>query len=151
MFWASADNHQCRFSHHCHRQTSQHYLNIELKKKYIDFSINLLNLTKPFNSGLGKWMHNTTRNSDGVDPRIHAAGEASSSITMVVVFVGCLCWCGLTRDVTSSLYVKMVRKNLKMRLTALLCATHWLAPYHMHYPRTRDSWPSHLQSSETSF
>jgi hypothetical protein len=38
--------------------------------------------------------------------RIHAAGGASSAITMVVVFVGCLCCCGLTRDVTSSSNVK---------------------------------------------
>jgi hypothetical protein len=38
--------------------------------------------------------------------QIHAAGGPSGSITMVVVFVGCLCCCGWTRDVTSSLYVK---------------------------------------------
>ncbi len=37
---------------------------------------------------------------------IHAAGGANGSITMVVVFVGCLCSCGWTCDVTSSLYVK---------------------------------------------
>jgi hypothetical protein len=38
--------------------------------------------------------------------QIHAAGGASGSITMVVVFVGCLRCCGWTCDVTSSLYVK---------------------------------------------
>ncbi len=38
--------------------------------------------------------------------RTHTTGGASSSITMVVVFVGCLCCCGLTRDFTSSSYVK---------------------------------------------
>jgi hypothetical protein len=38
--------------------------------------------------------------------QIHAAGGASGSITMVVVFVGCLCCCGWTRDIASSLYVK---------------------------------------------
>ncbi len=37
---------------------------------------------------------------------IHATGGVSGSITMVVVFVGCLCCCGWTRDVTSSSYVK---------------------------------------------
>ncbi len=42
--------------------------------------------------------------------RIHAARGASFSITMVVVFVVCLCRCGLTCDVTSSSYVKMVQK-----------------------------------------
>ncbi len=37
---------------------------------------------------------------------------------MVLVFVGCLCCCGWTRDVTSSLYVKNgTKNNLKMRLT----------------------------------
>jgi hypothetical protein len=41
---------------------------------------------------------------------IHTTGGASGAITMVVVFVGCLCCCGLTRDITSSLYVKMVQK-----------------------------------------
>jgi hypothetical protein len=43
----------------------------------------------------GVWIH-----------RIPTAGGASGSITMVVVFVGCLCCCGLTRDVMSSSYVK---------------------------------------------
>jgi hypothetical protein len=35
--------------------------------KYIDFYINLLNLTKPFNSGLKKLMHKAACHSDGVD------------------------------------------------------------------------------------
>jgi hypothetical protein len=43
--------------------------------KYINFIINLLNLTKPFNSGPKKYMHKATRLS------------GSSSITMVMVFV----------------------------------------------------------------
>ncbi len=34
--------------------------------KYIDFYINLLNLTKPFNSGLKKWMRKAARHSGGV-------------------------------------------------------------------------------------
>jgi hypothetical protein len=38
--------------------------------------------------------------------QIHAVGGASGSITVVVVFVGCLCCCGMTHDVTSSSYVK---------------------------------------------
>jgi hypothetical protein len=59
--------------------------------KYIDFYINLLNLTIPFNSSLKNecarppatltvWIH-----------QIHAAGGASGSITMVVVFVTNYC------------------------------------------------------------
>ncbi len=62
--------------------------------------------------------------------QIHAAGGASGSITMVVVFVGCLCCCGWTRDVTSSSYVKKWYKNdLKMRLTVLLFDPPRRAPY----------------------
>jgi hypothetical protein len=38
--------------------------------------------------------------------QIHAAGGVSGSITMVVVFVGCLCCCGWTCDVMCSSYVK---------------------------------------------
>jgi hypothetical protein len=38
--------------------------------------------------------------------QIHAAGEASGSTTMVVMFVVCLCCYGWTRDVTSSTHVK---------------------------------------------
>jgi hypothetical protein len=44
--------------------------------------------------------------------QIHATGGVSGAITMVVVFVGCLYCCGLTRDVSSLLYVKMVQKAL---------------------------------------
>jgi hypothetical protein len=68
-------------------------LNIRLIK-YIDFYINLTNQTRP-PAPWAAWYH-----------QIQAAGGASSAITMVVVFVGCLCCCGLTRDVTRSSYVK---------------------------------------------
>ncbi len=34
--------------------------------KYIDFYINLLNLTKPFNSGLKKWTRKAARHSGGM-------------------------------------------------------------------------------------
>jgi hypothetical protein len=50
----------------------------------------LLNLTKPFNSGLGQNMHQAARPSGGVDssnPSLQAAGGTSGSITMVIVFV----------------------------------------------------------------
>ncbi len=42
--------------------------------------------------------------------QIHAAGGASGSITMVVVFVDCLCCCGLTCDITKPWYVKIGTK-----------------------------------------
>jgi hypothetical protein len=38
--------------------------------------------------------------------RLHTAGGARGSITMVVMVVVCLCCCGWTCDVTSSSYVK---------------------------------------------
>jgi hypothetical protein len=65
-----------------------------------------MNLFKSFDSNLGKYMRKAAHPLGGMDHRIHAAGGASGSITMVVVFVGCLCCCGWTRDVMSSLYVK---------------------------------------------
>jgi hypothetical protein len=50
---------------------------------------------------------------------------------MVGVFVGCLCCCGWTRDVTSSLYAKKwYKNNLKMRLMALLFDPPRRAPRH---------------------
>jgi hypothetical protein len=38
--------------------------------------------------------------------QIHAAGGVSGSITMVVVFDGCLCCCGWNHAITSSSNVK---------------------------------------------
>jgi hypothetical protein len=65
--------------------------------------------------------------------QIHAAGGARGSITMVVVFVGCLRCCGWTRDVKRSFYVKYgtkINKNyLKMRFTVVLFDPRTLAPY----------------------
>ncbi len=60
---------------------------------------------------------------------IHAAGGASGSITMVVVFDGCLCCCGWTRDVTSSSYVKKgtkitLRLGLRRNILAHPCMHH---------------------------
>jgi len=62
--------------------------------------------------------------------QIHVAGGASRSATMVVVFaVVCVVCSGLVW--LSSLVVcrQVPQNNLKMRLTALLGAPHWLAPY----------------------
>jgi hypothetical protein len=74
--------------------------------KYIDSYINLMNLCKSFNSSLRKHMGKAACHQAAWIHQIHAAGGASSSITMVVVFVGCLCCCGLTCGVTRSSYVK---------------------------------------------
>jgi hypothetical protein len=63
--------------------------------------------------------------------RIHTAGGASGSITMVVMFVVCLCCCRWTHDVMSSSYVKnSTKNNLKMRSMALLSDPPLRAPYH---------------------
>jgi hypothetical protein len=64
--------------------------------------------------------------------RTHANGGASSSATMVAVFVAVLMCCGCSRDVTRSSYVKIGAKiafSLKIRISVLLCVPHWLAPY----------------------
>jgi hypothetical protein len=63
-------------------------------------------LLKPFDSGLGMNMSKAAATLAVWIYQIHAAGGASGSITMVLVFVGCFCCCGWTRDVTSSSYVK---------------------------------------------
>jgi hypothetical protein len=65
-----------------------------------------LNLTKPFNNGLKNECARPPATRAAWYHQIHAAGGASSSITMVVVFVGCLCCCGWTHDVTRPSYVK---------------------------------------------
>ncbi len=69
---------------------AQIWLNLNVDKN-INFDINLLILTKPFNSSLGKYMHKAARPSGTWNHQIHAAGEASGSINMVVMFVVCLC------------------------------------------------------------
>ncbi len=74
--------------------------------KYIISYINLLNWTKPFKSDLGNICARPPATQTAWIHWIHAAGGVSGSITMVVVFVSCLCCCGLTRDDTSSSYVK---------------------------------------------
>ncbi len=67
---------------------------------------NLLILPKPFDSGLGTNMRKAVCHSDVVDSLKPCRWRGGGFITMVVVFVGCLCCCGWTRDVKSSLYVK---------------------------------------------
>jgi hypothetical protein len=42
-------------------------LNIEVDKHILIFYINLLNLTRPFNSGLGQYMHKAAFPSGGLD------------------------------------------------------------------------------------
>jgi hypothetical protein len=75
--------------------------------KYIDFYIDLMNPCKSFDSSLGKHMCKAACLSGSMDSLNPHRWKASSSITMVVVFVGCLYCCESTRDVTSSLYVKI--------------------------------------------
>jgi hypothetical protein len=69
-----------------------------------------MNLFKSFDGSLGKYMLKAARPLGGMESSIHTAGGASGSINMVVVFVGCFCCCGWTRDVTRPLYVKIGTK-----------------------------------------
>jgi hypothetical protein len=66
MFWVSANDDGCRFGHHCHPRTSQHQLNIEVDRNKNNNYFNLMNLTKPFNSSLGKYMRKAA-GGGGVD------------------------------------------------------------------------------------
>ncbi len=100
--------------------------------KHINFYINLLNLTKPLNSGLKKWMPKAARHSDGVDssnPRcwrgkwLHHHG-------------GGVCWLFVLLWMDSWRHELIICKiwyknNLKMRLTALLFDPRTRAPYHI--------------------
>ncbi len=74
---------------------------------------------------------------------IHAAGGVSGSITMVVVFVGCLCCCGWTCDVMSSLYVKNgTKNNLKTRLTHYFLIH--VGMHHTYYFLTWKLWKTNM-------
>jgi hypothetical protein len=77
-----------------------------VNKNYIDFCINLLILPIPSTAALERTCARPPATWTAWIHQIHTTEGASGSITMVVVFVGCLCCCGLTCDVTSSLYVK---------------------------------------------
>ncbi len=98
--------------------------------KYIDFYINLLILTKPFDSGFKKWMRKAARHSDGVDslnPRrwrgeqLHHHG---GGVCWLFVFLWMDSWC-------HELIVckKWYKNNLKMRLMALLFDPPGRAPH----------------------
>jgi hypothetical protein len=96
----------------------------------INFYFKLKNLLNCFNGSLEQYMQRPPATWAVWIHRIHATGGANGPITMVVIFVVCLCCCGWTQDVTSSLYVKKwYKNNLKMRLTALLSDPPLHAPY----------------------
>jgi hypothetical protein len=93
MFLASANDDGCHLGHHCCRRTSQHQLNIEANTNilistlfqliYVKFLIaasKIICVRLPALQAV--WIH-----------QIHTTGGVSGSITMVVVFVGCLCCC----------------------------------------------------------
>ncbi len=98
--------------------------------KYIDFYINLLNLTKPFNSGLKKWKRKAACHSGSVvslnprrwkGERLHHHG-------------GSVCWLFVLLWMDSwhhKLIVckKWYKNNLKMRLTVLLFDPPRRAPH----------------------
>ncbi len=108
--------------------------------KYIDFYINLLNLTNPFDSSLKKWMCKAAHHSDGVDSsnphrwrgeRLHHHG-------------GGVCWLFLLLWMDSwhhELIVckKWFKNNLKMRLTALFFDPPRHAPHQASCGRNVES------------
>ena len=77
--------------------------------KYINFYINLLNWN-PLTEAMENECTRLPTTQAAWYHQIHVTGEASGSITMVVMFVGCLCRCGWTCDVTRSSYVKFGTK-----------------------------------------
>ena len=90
--------------------------------KYIHFYINLLNLTKPFHSGLKKWMCKAARHLDGVDssnPR-RWRGERLHHHGGGVCWLFVLLWMDLWRHELIVCKKWYKNTNLKMRLTLLL-------------------------------
>ncbi len=98
--------------------------------KYIDFYINLLNSTKPFDSGLEKWMHKAARHSGSVvsSNPCHWRGKRLHHHGGGVCWLFVLLWMDSWRH---KLIVckKWYKNNLKMRLTALLFDPPRRAPH----------------------
>ncbi len=89
-----------------------------------------MNLTKPFNSRLGKWTIKAARPLGGVDSlnpcrwrgkRLHHHG---GGVCWLFVLLWMDLWCH-----ELNVCKKWYKNNLKMRLTALLSAPDWRAPY----------------------
>ncbi len=103
---AAADGNGCHFGHHCHRWTSQIREHAEVDRNYLITTLIYWFYQNPSTAASERtWARPPATRTVWIH-WIHAAGGANGSITMVVVFVGCLCYCGWTRDVTSSSYVK---------------------------------------------
>ncbi len=103
---AAADGNGCRFGHHRCRQTSQIREHAEVDRNKLMTTLIYWFYQTPSTAVLEQTWARPPATWMSWNHQIHAAGGASGSITMVVVFVGCLCCCGWTRDVTSSSYVK---------------------------------------------
>ncbi len=128
MFWASTNDDGCHFGHHCCWWTSPNSIKHKVNKNILISTLVYWFYQNPSTAALEwtcarppatrtVWIH-----------QIHAAGGASGSITMVVVFVGCLCCCGWTRNVTCK---KWYKNNLKTKLMALLFDPPRRAPHHL--------------------
>ncbi len=106
--------------HHCCRQTSQIREHTEVVITKLITTVIYWFLQNPLiGASEQTWARPPTTRTVWIH-RIHAAGGASGSITMVVVFVGCLWCCGWTRDVTSSLYVKRYERITQGRVMGVI-------------------------------
>jgi len=84
---AAANDKGCRFGHHCCQRASANPIKHRGTHKLIEFYIILLNLLNRFDCGIGTSMRKDAHPSGKWVHQIHAAGGASSSTTMVMVFV----------------------------------------------------------------
>ncbi len=100
-----------------------------------------MNSTKPFNSGLGKWMRKAARPSGGVDSlnprrwrgeRLHHHG---GGVCWLFVLLWMDSWCH--ELIVCKIWYK---NNLNMRLTALLFDPPMRAPYRLHQKSSAKSW-----------
>ncbi len=101
MLLAAANDAGCHFGHHCCRRTSPNSIEHKVNKNILISTLIYWFYQNPLTAASERtcarlpatwrvWIH-----------WIHTAGGVSGSITIVVVFVGCLCCCGWTLDVTS--------------------------------------------------
>ncbi len=106
MLLAAANDDGCRFGHHCCRRTSPNSIKHKVNKNILISTFIYWFYQNPSTAALERTCARLPTTQTVWIHRTQVAGGVSGSITMVVVFVGCLCCCGRTHDITSSSYVK---------------------------------------------
>ncbi len=145
MFWASANNNECHFGHHCCRHTSPNSIKHKVDKNILISALIYWFYQNPLTAALEWTCARPPANWTVWIHWIHVAGGASGSITMVVVFNGCLCCLWMDLGCHKLIVCKKWYKdNLKMRLTALLFGPPTRAPHHISSDDTVDIYTTRI-------